>query len=159
MVRYVCLLLALCMVVACGPKVDPETGTWKYEEFKGSENTCNSDEVTNGGSGTFQLINKGDGTITVRTTDGTEDFDCTLRGKSLDCPERAYREENFFGAKFKIRISVLAEMADSKNMTGSQSGVVTCEGGTCGGIATQLKTQFPCNFKVNFSASWQSSTD
>jgi hypothetical protein len=152
--KLVSFLLAL-TAIGCG--IEPESGTWQYDEQRPA-GCGNSAQYLRDGDGLFALDNNGDGTFTVDPQDGGEIFDCKLDGNEYDCPERLSRTYDLaeLGAgegTGSLHVSVRGEFSANDEATGTQTGRLECAGSGCALAASQLGTTFPCTVSVEFAAS------
>ncbi len=153
-VLSLCSLLAL--AAGCAG-VEPTPGVWEYDETGVSTNTCNYDDVISNGGGLFELIADGDGYM-IQPNDGTPPFRCTLEGDALDCPDRAAVEQPIAGLDATLVIAVVARatVESESELSGTQTGEVSCVGSGCATAAAAVGAQLPCQFAVDFQARLQS---
>jgi hypothetical protein len=136
--------------------VEPATGLWKYSEFGATTNTCKSKEVVSNGNGTFVLSKNQDGSLTIQPGDGSDAFQCTVKGADFDCPDRAALSYDLHAsgvdAVLKGKGIAKGQFIDAKHMTGQQIATFECHGSACILAAMALHTSFPCKVTIEFKA-------
>ncbi len=135
------------------PGTEPTPGVWSYDETGASMNSCNYDGVVSNGGGSFRLVAEGDG-YRIQPEDGSAPFTCSLSGDELDCPDRAAVEEELSGldAKLVIHVVASATVDSDSELSGTQTGSVTCVGEDCAAVAATVGASLPCDFSVDFRA-------
>lgn len=135
---------------------DPPTGVWRYYDDGVVDNTCGMADVYRDPDTQFMLTNNGDGTITVsQATYG--DFDCTMSGRSFNCPERLSDSMQVDGtdATLSWSVSIVGEFSSDTEMTGEQHVDIDCEGSTCSLAPQVIGAELPCGYTIEFHAEKQ----
>jgi len=152
MSRHAALWLLL-PLAACGSA--PLSGTWEYTDEEQLENTCSDAIDYDGAEGEFTVVDNGNGTITVDPLDGTDPFDCDLKGSDFDCPERLAEVVDLGGgAEAEIRASAEGTFKGKDKAEGTQTATMTCTNQQCENIAAMVGIPSPCTVKVSFEAEW-----
>jgi hypothetical protein len=156
MSRALLIALGLMTLSSCGGSdIDPASGTWTIVNAAPSKNTCGDSIELN--SGTFTLMNNGDGTFIVEPMDATEAFDCTLDGESFECPKRLQSTVTnpSVDAAIEVRVSVSGTFASNTEASGTQYLTAACTGTQCDLAAGALMVTFPCEVTAAFNATFK----
>lgn len=141
----------LLLLAACG--FHPAEGEWLYVDETETGNTCGF--AYEGGSGSFDLQDNGDGNVVIDPQDGSDPFVCTLEGKAYDCPERYVEDVDIgLGAIVEVNVSAEGEFDSAKAGSGSQTAVLSCKNATCQAAAALAGVPDPCVIAVSYDLVW-----
>jgi hypothetical protein len=149
--------LGVLLLVGCGNDKggggDPRSGAWTYESTGTEADTCGIVPLLGLDGGTFDLVNAGDGTMTI--DDGQWRFDCTLSAGRFDCPDRF--PSGFSGAGIELDLvgEAHGEFSSDAEGSGTQAGTASCADADCEAAAALLGMDPPCDVDVSFSITYE----
>jgi hypothetical protein len=146
------LLLACADEAEDGADVQPEAGTWAYEDGGVTSSTC-ADDLYTDPDAQFFITESDAGTFTV--DDGYGDpFPCEVTGSTFVCPLRHAFEYPvpMTDATVLYDIAVEGTLLSRRKMEGTQTFTLDCEGATCAIGELALGVDLPCSYEVAFSA-------
>lgn len=133
--------------------MSPPSGIWQYMDGGIIESTCGEGDLIRDENKSFRLTNNGDGTFTVDQEN--QDFDCTITGKTFECPDRLAGTDMPIpdvDATLSWHVSVQGTFEDENSITGTQTVNITCEGTACALAPNVIGVSFPCSYEVAFTA-------
>lgn len=148
----------LLLIFTAGCAAGPQSGTWLYTSTDILSDSCGFLEDEDLPEGDFYVYNEGKGSLVVDPNDGSDIFNCTLDGKSFDCPSRLEDEQSQGNTTLRFEIGVVGEFDGRESVSGSQNAEVDCEGDNCATVEATLEVTFPCTAEVGFTADWTSPT-
>jgi hypothetical protein len=127
----------------------PESGSWSYTATRIPKDECGIAGTLGLESGSFDVKNHGDGTLTV--DDGTWKFDCTLSGVDLECPKRFPGGYSTMGVNLNLEGEAIGTFSTNESAEGEQFGTMTCGGDrACQTGAAMIGLDPPCDVTVKF---------
>ncbi len=137
-----------------GVDVDPQDGSWEYDETGQTTNDCTFIAEPSNGFGEYLVANTGGGGFTITPGDSTDPFTCTHGGGAFSCDERltgTYDIGMGLGdATGNILVAIEGTLDSATMMSAEQQGRIECEGADCGTAAGLLGVTFPCEFTIPF---------
>jgi hypothetical protein len=136
-------------VVGCGDSgsaTDPKSGTWTYTSAGTPSDSCGIVPLLGLDNGTFELVNNGDGTLTI--DDGDWVFDCTLEGSDFDCPDRFPGGYSTSGTEIAVDGTASGTFSTGEDATATQQGTADCEDALCTAALGLMGVTPPCDVEV-----------
>jgi hypothetical protein len=130
-----------------GGNVTPQVGAWSYSQVTPVSSTCPAS--FGNGTGNFGIDSSSTTGFHVVPNDGTAPFNCTLAGKSFNCPDRAASHQDLrpgVDAVLDGRAIASGTFASNTQASGRQELTVACAGTQCGVTGAT----FPCKITVDF---------
>jgi hypothetical protein len=144
---------AVLVLVACGDGKggdgEPRSGSWTYASTGTGTDSCGIVPLLGLDGGTFDLVNEGDGTLTI--DDGTWVFECTLTGGDFDCPDRFPGGFDRAGVQMEVAGEAHGTFDADDEGSGAQSGTASCADSDCEAAAATLGMSPPCEVDVSFT--------
>ena len=148
-------ILAIVVLAGCGDKSgggEPQSGSWTYVGTGTDADSCGIVPLLGIDSGTFDLVNNGDGTMTI--DDGEWLFECTLSGGDFDCPDRFPGGFEDGGIQMDVAGEAHGTFDSDSAGSGGQSGTATCADASCESAAAMMGITPPCEVQAQFSISF-----
>lgn len=143
------------VLVGCGGGSgggDPVSGPWSYVETDKAADSCGLGPQVVPPAGTFDIVNNGDGTMTV--DDGQWVFECTLSAGAFDCPDRFPGGLDSAGVHMDVAGEAHGTFDSDTEGSGGQTGTASCADAECEAAAAMLGITPPCDVDVSFTISF-----
>ncbi len=146
-------LISLTLLTACAsPEIEPQSGTWTYQDVILSRNTC-KDAPSSAPDGEFELTRLSASRFTI-DADGLENaLDCSREGDGFTCAESLLAKIAIpsVDAELLLTVEVNGTLETTQRFNAEETIRQSCSGSDCEMVIAAQGLVSPCEYTFTFN--------